>query len=304
MTQKIKNFLLLLLLIPSTSLLSRKIPHTVSFSGKQYKVRQGRTVRAQIKTNKKLKNAKAKFLSKVYDLRLMSEKPITYECYIPIDCDAKPGQYSLLARIENKRGKKASLKTCVEVEKVHFKKSKGFSVPASTLKKKLQRETKKNQIKKISDDPEFTKHLKKGVKKPLWTKAFGLPTKVVRYSTPFGEKRNTAQFGPYTHKAVDIVAPFKHPIWASNDGKIIIKKSYLYSGKTVIIDHGFGILTHYFHLDRFAKNIKVGDFVKKGTVIGLQGNTGYSTGHHLHWELWVNGEKVDPVEWTTKKFTF
>jgi len=77
----------------------------------------------------------------------------------------------------------------------------------------------------------------------------------------------------------------------------------LYSGNTVVLDHGFGVFTYYFHLDpKDFMTVSVGDFVKKGQMIGRIGNTGYSAGYHLHWGLSVNNELVDPIEWTTKKF--
>ena len=125
------------------------------------------------------------------------------------------------------------------------------------------------------------------------------------YSTPFGEVRYNPHRGRHLHKAVDIVAPRRYPkrypIWAANHGKVIVKDRFLYSGKTVVLDHGWGVFTYYFHMSRFAR-IKVGDFVKKGQMIGRIGNTGYSTGDHLHWGLSVNNELVDPIEWTTTKF--
>ena len=82
---------------------------------------------------------------------------------------------------------------------------------------------------------------------------------------------------------------------------MVIKDRYIHSGNTVVLDHGFGVLTMYFHLDSFA-DIKIGDVVRKGKPLGLLGMTGYATGYHLHWELRVNNVPVDPMQWTTYNF--
>jgi murein DD-endopeptidase MepM/ murein hydrolase activator NlpD len=69
--------------------------------------------------------------------------------------------------------------------------------------------------------------------------------------------------------------------------------SHLYfGGKTVILDHGQGVFTSYGHMSRLL--VKRGDIVAKGTVIGLIGSTGRSTGPHLHWSVRVGGARVDP----------
>ena len=66
-------------------------------------------------------------------------------------------------------------------------------------------------------------------------------------------------------------------------------------GVTTIIDHGIGVFSGYWH--QKALNVEVGQEVVRGDVIGYVGNTGLSTGPHLHWEIWVNGVQVDPIEW-------
>ena len=82
---------------------------------------------------------------------------------------------------------------------------------------------------------------------------------------------------------------------------MIIKDRYVMSGNTIVLDHGCGIFTLYYHLEDFA-DIEIGDFVKKGNPMGRIGKTGYATGYHLHWELRVNNVSVDPFQWTEETF--
>ena len=90
-------------------------------------------------------------------------------------------------------------------------------------------------------------------------------------------------------------------MWASQDGVVVIKDRYVHAGNAIVLDHGCGVVTIYFHLDSFA-DINVGDTVKKGKPVGTLGMTGYATGYHLHWELRVNNIAVEPMQWTTYDF--
>ena len=71
------------------------------------------------------------------------------------------------------------------------------------------------------------------------------------------------------------------------------------SGNTVVLEHGMGVHSHYYHLNDFAE-IEVGDVIGKGVKIGRMGKTGYATGYHLHWEVRIDNVAVDPLEWTEK----
>lgn len=96
------------------------------------------------------------------------------------------------------------------------------------------------------------------------------------------------------HSGTDYRAKIGTPIKASNDGVVILVKERFYSGGTVIINHGHGIYTCYYHMSKF--NVKKGDIVKKAQIIGLSGNSGRVTGPHLHFSARVSGEQVDPLQ--------
>ena len=71
-------------------------------------------------------------------------------------------------------------------------------------------------------------------------------------------------------------------------------------GNTVILDHGLGVMTAYFHLSEIL--VGEGDAVTTGQPLGLGGSTGLSNGPHLHWDVRVNGVAVDGMQWTTTSF--
>ena len=96
------------------------------------------------------------------------------------------------------------------------------------------------------------------------------------------------------HSGTDFRAKVGTPIMASNDGVVCLAKDRFYSGGTVIIDHGEGIYTCYFHMSGF--NVKKGERVKKADIIGLSGNSGRVTGPHLHFAARVGGVQVDPLQ--------
>ncbi len=98
------------------------------------------------------------------------------------------------------------------------------------------------------------------------------------------------------HYGMDFTAPTGTEIYATGDGKVIqVKKSKRGYGNKIVIDHGFGYRTLYGHLSRF--NVKRGQKVKRGDVIGFVGSTGLSTAPHLHYEVQQNGKKVNPLNY-------
>ncbi len=116
-------------------------------------------------------------------------------------------------------------------------------------------------------------------------------------------KRLASGFGfrvdPFTkarkmHYGMDFSAEIGTPVYATGDGKILrADNSSSGFGNHIRIDHGFGYITIYAHLSEY--NVRVGQRVKRGEVIGYVGNTGRSRGPHLHYEVWLNNDKLNPV---------
>ena len=99
------------------------------------------------------------------------------------------------------------------------------------------------------------------------------------------------------HSGTDYRAKVGTPIIAANDGKVVLVQKRFYSGGTVLLDHGEGIYTCYFHMSKFS--VKKGAMVKRGDVIGLSGMSGRVTGPHLHFSARINGVQVDPLQLIT-----
>lgn len=104
----------------------------------------------------------------------------------------------------------------------------------------------------------------------------------------------TSEFDPeIKHFGLDIVAKKDEPIKSVADGTVLLATWTYEAGYTVVIQHKSNILSVYKHNSTVFKN--VGDFVRQGEVIALMGNTGkYTTGPHLHFEIWINGNPVNP----------
>jgi len=133
---------------------------------------------------------------------------------------------------------------------------------------------------------------------PRWSAPFVLPLEG-RATSAFGLPRRYAPGGPVSfHVGTDIAAPTGTPIVATNDGIVTVAGMYPIKGGLVIIDHGFGVSSLYFHQSRL--HVAVGDVVQRGEVIGEVGSTGLSTGPHLHWEMRIDGVPTAPLAWVDR----
>ncbi len=116
-----------------------------------------------------------------------------------------------------------------------------------------------------------------------------------RITSFFGKRRAPVKGASTNHGAIDIAAPTGDNIYAALGGEVIAS-AYLYGyGNMVMIDHGGGIATLYAHATK--RLVKKGQTVSKGEVIAKVGSTGFSTGPHLHFEVRVNGSRVDPLDY-------
>ena len=104
------------------------------------------------------------------------------------------------------------------------------------------------------------------------------------------------------HTGIDFSAPQGTPIYATGAGTVsLVKTTFSGYGKQVEIDHGYGHVTKYGHMSEF--NVKQGQKVKRGEIIGYVGSTGKSTGPHVHYEVIKNGKKVDPIHYFYQDIT-
>jgi len=122
------------------------------------------------------------------------------------------------------------------------------------------------------------------------------PVPNARFGSAFGPRRHPISRVVKMHQGVDFAAPRGTPILAAGNGVVQSAKWNSGYGRQTIIRHANGYKTSYNHQHRFAKGIRPGARVRQGQIIGQVGSTGYSTGPHLHYEVIVNGRKVNPMK--------
>ena len=163
-------------------------------------------------------------------------------------------------------------------------------------------EPNKEDIKQIKSDQKKIKLVKRvGETKKLFDKTFLIPVDG-RISGVYGSQRILNSKPRSTHKGIDIAAPKGTKIYAPSTGRItLIEEDMFFTGKTVIVDHGMGLISIFAHLNSIY--IRPGQFVEKGMEIGEVGMSGRATGPHLHWGVYLENISVDPMALLEFKFT-
>ncbi|EGH41071.1 M23 family peptidase [Pseudomonas syringae] len=112
-------------------------------------------------------------------------------------------------------------------------------------------------------------------------------------SSKFGVRRffNGEERNP--HSGLDFAVPAGTPIKSPAAGKVILTGNYFFNGNTVFVDHGQGFISMFCHMSKI--DVKVGDLVPRGGVVGKVGATGRATGPHMHWNVSLNDARVDPA---------
>lgn len=118
-------------------------------------------------------------------------------------------------------------------------------------------------------------------------------------SSPFGSWRTYNDGSTRRHTGYDLRASEGTPILASANGRVVFARALDIHGNSIIVDHGLGVFTEYSHLSEIY--VVPGQFIMQGDVLGMSGNTGRSTGPHVHWEIAINGVWVNPLTFQTLK---
>ena len=126
-----------------------------------------------------------------------------------------------------------------------------------------------------------------------------------QYTSLYGTRRayhglNTALTIDGFHTGLDFAGGEGLQIFAPAPGQVVFSGQLVVRGNATIIDHGWGVYSGFWHQSQTYVN--AGEFVEQGQVIGLVGGTGRVTGPHLHWEVWVNGIQVNPIDWLEQAY--
>lgn len=260
-----------------------------------FKVLQGRTLHVKFQVNKEIEKARVKALACNYDCFPEQQSSNIYECFIPISCEEKPQEYLFSVEVIDRTGNKVALDNKFKIVGCDFKKQV-IAVDAA----KLQEEREKGRALAELEE-QLALLAQKSPQEKLWRGTFCTPIEIDRVTCEYGTVRTTQERGRYAHKALDVINKPKSVVWSTQDGVVALKDRFDFSGNTVVVDHGHGVFSLFYHLDDFA-NIEVGQKIAKGNPVGTLGKTGYATGYHLHWEMRINNTQVDPMQWTQDTF--
>ena len=201
--------------------------------------------------------------------------------YVGFDLDTEPGKTSVAFRVGRIHGSRE-----VVVER------KTFGSESLKVKSGFTDLDKATVVRVQSESKRLHKLWKTVTPRKLWSETFVKPTDGA-FGSPFGLRRIFNGKPRSPHSGLDIKSPLGTPIHASNEGRVVEASHLFFTGNTVVIDHGLGLYTLYAHMSRI--DVKAGQEVDRGQVIGLVGATGRVTGPHLHWGAKLVGSRVDPV---------
>jgi len=202
--------------------------------------------------------------------------------YIPTNYSTAPGRYSLKF-IDSETG----IKISKDIEIV----ARDFRVQKLTVDPNIEEST-RNDDAYAEYNKYFTPSRELSSPEKYYAKAFILPTRG-RLTTEFGESRTVnGALTTYRHSGIDIAAPRGAEVLSANTGKVTLAMPLILTGNSIVIDHGEGLFSVYFHLDKLV--VSEGQIVERGQLIGTVGSTGFSTGPHLHFTMSYYQFNIEP----------
>jgi murein DD-endopeptidase MepM/ murein hydrolase activator NlpD len=232
----------------------------------------------------KLDELYGKFDGKEIPFYVISEEQNRYGAVFGVNHDLKPGKAELTIEAGNKSGK-ISFNTI----------DGGFASERLTVGAKHVNPPKKMMKRILKEQKEIGKIYRTITREKLWDGVFKLPIESP-ITSPYGTRRMYNGEQRNYHPGMDLKAAEGTPIRAPANGRVVMAKSLFFTGGTVALDHGFGVITLYAHMSKI--QVKVGDMVKTGKQLGLSGKTGRVSGPHLHWQSVIQGVKVNPLDLT------
>ena len=218
------------------------------------------------------------------DLRPFRVDDRTWRVLVGIDLNVKPGTYSVSVIPDGAKTRVGTHRLVVKSKAFPTRRltvDDAFVNPPPTVTKRIEDEAARLTAIWDSSAPDR-----------LWTDTFVRPVPQEANSR-FGSRSILNGQPRSPHGGADFASPTGTPIKAPNAGKIVLAEDLYYTGGTVVIDHGLGLISLFAHMSRL--DVKEGQTVERGAVVGLVGATGRVTGPHLHWTLRANGARVDPV---------
>lgn len=208
-----------------------------------------------------------------------------WQALIGVDIDQRPGVYSLVAEARLD-GELLSGRYELRIRPKQFPTRRllvapEFVDPPPSMRERIERETALLADVYAHSAPER-----------LWRRSFVRPVPDPANSR-FGTRSIFNGKARSPHAGTDFLSPAGVSVHAPNAGRVVVARDLYFSGGTVVIDHGLGVFSLLAHLSRI--DVKEGQAVDAGNVVGLVGATGRVTGPHLHWALRLTGARIDPL---------
>jgi len=206
---------------------------------------------------------------------------------LAVDLEKTPGEYELKVTGQTADGEIMSCSAMVTVKKGLF----------TTEKLQVEKqfvEPSPEQIKRANEERQKLRDIFDRVTpERLWEGNFRIPLDGVTTGSNFGKRRILNGNPGSPHTGMDFPAATGTPVRATQRGRVALAEELFFAGNTVVLDHGLGIYSFYGHLSEI--DVKAGDALETGAVLGKVGATGRVTGPHLHWGLTVERARVNPL---------
>jgi len=248
-------------------------------------IANGKTALLEFEDQKDVTYESAVLEQKKYTIFKHPSKNERYYVLIPISYETKP-QKKEVEIFYRENGVQKTKTVVLDVQDGEYEKE---TLQVDGSKVTLSPEDKARTEKEYAEAMDI---YKKATPKTLVSSDFIVPLDS-KITSDFGKARVYNGLLKSYHGGTDFRAAVGVPVIAANDGKVVLVQDRFYSGQSVIIDHGQGVYTCYFHMSKF--HVKESQDVKKGDVIGLSGSSGRVSGPHLHFGVRVGGEQVDPL---------
>jgi hypothetical protein len=210
------------------------------------------------------------------------QTPLNWVAVVGVPLDAKPGTHYLRVDVAGQAP-----------GTYHFQvRSHHYRLQRLTIKNKNKVNPNTKSMQRILREVEVIKKIKSTFSGNPANLDFIKPVPG-RDSGRFGLRRMINKQKRNPHSGMDIAARMGKPVKAAAAGRIIHTGNFFFSGNVIYIDHGNGVITMYAHLSKI--NVKPGQYVKQGQIIGKVGKSGRATGPHLHWSVYLNQNAVDPA---------
>jgi murein DD-endopeptidase MepM/ murein hydrolase activator NlpD len=223
------------------------------------------------------------------------------EIYVQAEDQAhNQGRAPLTYNIRKKRFKRDIIRI---TDRFLRKKMPEFSKYSETNNHLIDQFLKVNQKERAENIQKIQSNCQESKNILFWKNSFlRLPKSATRAG--FGDRRTyhyqSKVIDHQTHLGIDLASTYNSPVPAANDGVVVFAEKNGIFGRSVIIDHGFGLFSLYSHLNRMM--VKSGNEVRKGNIIGHTGTTGLAGGDHLHFSILVKGIFTNPLEWWDKNW--